>query len=161
MVVRLSFPSLVLLAACAGAPGRPGAVALEPPEPAHGDDASIAWPFVVTHEGGPEIVADFHLRVEEGGTLLGVRPDGENPDPNATLRWRGELRQGEGYWIGDVLPKGASVRLWALVRPTAGGPPRLRIVHWPTDGRDNPVADRACEIWRYDPESQRPSRESC
>jgi hypothetical protein len=152
---------LLCLTACAAASRGPGAVELAAPEPVHGDDTAIAWPFVVTHEGEREIVADFHLRIEEGGTLVGVRPDAQNPDGQAILRWRGEVRAGEGYWTGDVLPRGAQVRLWALVRPTPGRDPRLRVVHWPTDGRDNAVGDRACEIWSYDTSSRRVEREPC
>ena len=159
--LALSTLTLTVLAACATGPGRPGAVALQGPEPVHGDDRAIAWQFVVTHSGGRDILADFHLRVEEGGTLLAVRPDAQNPDTGATSRWRGEVRSGEGYWIGDVLPTGGSVRLWVLVRPTPGGDPRLRVTHWPTDGRDNPIADRVCEIWRYDTRAQRAHQEPC
>jgi hypothetical protein len=153
--------SLLPLTACATGGARPGAVALGTPEPVHGDDTAIAWPFMVTHEGSAEIVGDFHLRVEEGGTLVAVRPDPQNPNTEATVRWRGEIRGGEGYWIGDVLPKGGQVRLWALVRPEPGNEPRLRVVHWPTDGRDQPVGEEKCEIWRYDPESRRVRQESC
>ncbi len=153
--------ALLFLAACATAARGPGAVDLALPEEVHGDDTAIAWPFVVTHEGESQIVADFHLRIEDGGTLVGVRPDQENPDPDAVYEWRGSLRGGEGYWIGDALPKGGQVRLWALVRPTPGADPRLRVVHWPTDGRDRPVGSETCEIWRYDTERKKASRDAC
>lgn len=161
--MRLVSPAILLLmmAACGTALRGPGTIELGQPEPVHGDDTAIAWPFIVTHEGGSEIVADFHLRIEEGGTLVGVRPDASNPDPEARVRWRGEIRGGVGYWIGDVLPKGGQVRLWALVRPTPGADPRLRVVHWPTDGRDRPVGDETCQIWSYDTGRQRISQESC
>ena len=159
---RLAFLALTLpLAACGGALRGPGVIELGAPEPVHGDDTAIAWPFVVTHEGGSEIVADFHLRVEQGGTLLGVRPDGDNPDPDASFRWRGEIRGGEGYWIGDALPKGGQVRLWALLRPEPGGDPTIRVVHWPTDGRDRPVAGETCQIWRYDTRGGKVEQDPC
>jgi hypothetical protein len=157
----LALVAMSALSACASGPARPGSVTLEAPEPADGDEAAIVWPFVVTHTGGSEIVADFHLRIEEGGTLVGVRPDAQNPDTDATLHWRGEVRNGEGYWIGNVLPRGSSVRLWALVRAVPGGEPRLRVIHWPTDGRDQPVAEQQCEIWSYDTRSRETDREPC
>lgn len=144
----------VAAAACASA-GRPGVVAVGTPQSAHGDELGIAWPFVVTHAGASEIVAGFRLRVEEGGNLVAVRPDAENPpEADALARWRGEMHNGEGRWMGDVLPRGASVRLWALLRMAEARDPRLRVVHWPTDGRGNPVADPMCEIWRYDTRAQ-------
>lgn len=163
MMGARTLPCLLLSlgVACASTPGGPGMVSVELPHPADGDELAIAWPFVVTHAGGSEVVADFHLRIEEGGTLLGVRPDTDNPDPDATVRWRGEVRNGEGYWIGDVLPRGSNVRLWALLRPTPGREPRLRVVHWPTDGRDNPIAEQVCEIWLYDTRAQKTERQSC
>jgi hypothetical protein len=157
-----SFPLLVIaFAACGTTLRGPGTIDLGRPEPVHGDDTAIAWPFTVTHEGGSEIVADFHLRIEAGGTLVGVRPDASNPDPEARVRWRGEMRQGEGYWIGDVLPKGGQVRLWALVRPAPGADPRLRVVHWPTDGRDRPVGNETCQIWTFDTQRTRVAQEPC
>jgi hypothetical protein len=161
MMGRRLLACLFLAVSCATGSGRPGAVGLLVPQPTDGDETAIAWPFVVTHEGGPEIVADFHLQIEEGGTLIGVRPNGDSPDPDATIRWSGVLRNGEGYWIGDVLSRGASVRLWALVRPIPGRDPELRVLHWPTDGRDNPVADPVCEVWRYDARSGEAERDSC
>lgn len=158
-------PAILLLtlalAACGGALRGPGAIDLGAPEPVHGDDSAIAWPFVVTNESDAAIVADFHLRLEEGGTLVGVRPDDDNPDAEATARWRGELRGGEGYWIGDALPKGGQVRLWALVRPDPGGDPRLRVIHWPTDGRDRAVGGETCQIWRYDTGGSSVKQEPC
>jgi hypothetical protein len=138
-----------------------GAVRLSPPQPAHGDDQSIAWPFTLVHGGSAETVADFHLRIEEGGVLLGVRPDGENPDPGARFEWRGEIRGGEAYWIGDPLIPGDGVTLTILVRPDAGSEPRLTVVHWPTDGRDERVGPDTCAIWRYDTRSREVSSEAC
>lgn len=138
-------------AGCASAGGGTvGAVDLSPPQPVHGDDQVIAWPFTVVHGNGSETLADFHLRIEAGGSLIGVRPDGENPDPGARFAWRGELRDGEAYWIGDPVVPGGSVTLTIMVRPEPGGDPRLRVVHWPTDGRDNPVGPEVCQIWRYE-----------
>src|SRR5688572_6773623 len=161
-MTRRILPWLLLsFAACGTASGGPGVVELAAPEPVHGDETAIAWPFLVTHEGEREIVADFHLRVEEGGTLVGVRPDPQNPDAQATLQWSGEIRSGEGYWTGDVVPRGGQVRLWALVRPTPGRDPSLRVIHWPTDGRDNPVGERTCEIWRYNPVDKKIAQNPC
>ncbi|HEY7472720.1 MAG TPA: hypothetical protein VIE68_10290 [Gemmatimonadota bacterium] len=148
--------------ACATAGGGAvGVVDLSPPQPAHGDDTAIAWPFTLLHGGEAETLADFHLRIEAGGTLLGVRPDAQNPDAGARFRWRGELRQGEAYWIGDPLIPGDGVTLTILVRPTPGTDPRLRVVHWPTDGRDQPVGPETCEIWRYETARQRVATEAC
>lgn len=151
MRMRVGAMAAVAVTACAtGGSGTVGSVQLETPQPAHGDDRAIAWPFTVTHAGGAETLADFHLRIEAGGELLGVRPDGENPDPGARFAWRGDLRNGEAYWIGDPVVPGGSVTLTLLVRPTGDGDPRLRVVHWPTDGRDRPVGPEVCEIWTYD-----------
>jgi hypothetical protein len=148
--------------ACATAGGGAvGAVNLSPPQPAHGDDQAIAWPFTVVHGGKAETLADFHLRIEDGGTLLGVRPDRENPDTSARFKWRGEMRTGEGYWIGDPLIPGDGVTLTILVRPDPGADPRLRVIHWPTDGRDQPVGPETCEIWRYATGSRKVSTEAC
>ena len=147
---------------CASAGGGAvGAVDLAPPQPAHGDDQSIAWPFTVVHGGAAETLADFHLRIEDGGQLLGVRPDSENPDPGARFRWRGEIRDGEGYWIGDPIIPGNGVTLTILVRPDPGADPRLRVVHWPTDGRDQPVGAETCQIWTYDTERRETTTEAC
>jgi hypothetical protein len=151
----------ISLTACASGGGAVGSLELSPPQPAHGDEQAIAWPFTLVHGGQDETLADFHLRIEDGGTLLGVRPDAENPDSGARFRWRGEVRGGEGYWIGDPLIPGDGVTLTILVRPAAGSSPRLRVFHWPTDGRDQPVGPEACEIWRYDPESREVAREPC
>lgn len=140
----------IVVAACATGGGTVGGVDLSPPQPVHGDDSAIAWPFTVTHGGKAETLADFHLRIESGGTLVGVRPDRENPDLGARFDWRGEMRGGEGYWIGDPLLPGGSVTLTLLVRPAPGGDPRLKVVHWPTDGRDRPVGPETCEVWSYD-----------
>ena len=149
-------------AGCATAGGGPvGSVQLSPPQPAHGDDQAIAWPFTLVHGGQAETVADFHLRIEDGGALLGVRPDGENPDPGARFEWRGEIRNGQAYWIGDPLIPGDGVTLTILVRPDAGTEPRLRVVHWPTDGRDQPVGPETCAIWTYDTESRETGTETC
>lgn len=149
--MRMVASVAVVAAACATAGGGTvGSVELAPPQPVHGDDRAIAWPFTVTHGGGPETLADFHLRLEAGGALVGVRPDGENPDPGARFAWRGEIRDGEAYWIGDPLVPGGSVTLTLLVRPDGEGDPRLRVVHWPTDGRDAAVGPEVCEIWTYD-----------
>lgn len=148
------------LAACGT--GRVGEVSLIQPEPVHGDDSAIGWPFVVTHDGGAETLADFHLRIEEGGELLSVRPDADNPDRDALYRWRGEVRGGEGYWIGDVIPAGGQIRLVAMVRPDMEGDRiRLRVVHWPTNGRDEPVGPETCQVWTYETERQRVAQESC
>lgn len=148
--------------ACASAGGGAvGVVNLAPPQPAHGDDQSIAWPFTVVHGGGDETLADFHLRIEDGGELVGLRPDAENPDPGARFRWRGELRSGVAYWIGDPLIPGDGVTLTILVRPDAGVDPRLRVVHWPTDGRDEPVGPETCQIWSYDTGSREATTEPC
>jgi hypothetical protein len=141
--------------------GAVGAVELSPPQPAHGDDTAIAWPFTLVHGGEAETLADFHLRIEDGGSLLGVRPDAQNPEPGARFRWRGELRPGEAYWIGDPLVPGDGVTLTILVRPTPGTDPRLRVIHWPTDGRDQPVGPETCEIWRYEAAKQRVTTEAC
>lgn len=152
----------VVAVGCATAGGGVvGAVDLAPPQPAHGDDTAIAWPFTVVHGGKAETLADFHLRIESGGTLLGVRPDRENPDPGARFRWRGELRGAEGYWIGDPIIPGDGVTLTILVRPDPEVEPRLRVIHWPTDGRDRPVGPETCEIWRYDTDSRKASTEAC
>jgi hypothetical protein len=140
----------ISITACASGGGAVGALELSPPQPAHGDEQSIAWPFTLVHGGQSETLADFHLRIEDGGALLGVRPDAENPDPGARFRWRGEVRDGEAYWIGDPLVPGHGVTLTILVRPDPGSEPRLRVIHWPTDGRDQPVGPETCEIWRYD-----------
>jgi hypothetical protein len=151
----------VSITACSSAGGAVGALELSPPQPAHGDEQAIAWPFTLVHGGQAETLADFHLRIEEGGTLLGVRPDEENPDPGARFRWRGEVRGGQAYWIGDPLIPGDGVTLTILVRPEAGSDPRLRVIHWPTDGRDQPVGPETCEIWRYDTGSREVATEAC
>lgn len=152
----------VWLSACATGAGMVGEVSLVEPEPVHGDETAIAWPFVVTHGGGSETLADFHLRIEAGGELLGVRPDADNPTPDGLYTWRGEMRDGEGYWIGDVLPAGAQVRLVAMVRPEMDGDRiRLRVVHWPTNGRDEPVGPETCQVWTYDPGSERTEQNAC
>ena len=149
-------------AGCATGGGMVGAVDLSPPQPAHGDERAIAWPFTLVHGGGAETtVADFHLRIEDGGTLVAVRPDPENPDPGARFRWRGEVRNGTGYWIGDPLVPGDGVTLTILVQPEPGADPRFRVVHWPTDGRDQPVGPETCEIWSYDTGSRRVDRTAC
>lgn len=154
--------ALSILVACASTgSGGVGSVRLSPPQPAHGDDQSIAWPFTLVHGGDAETLADFHLRIEDGGALLGVRPDRENPDPGARFEWRGEIRSGQAYWIGDPLVPGDGVTLTILVRPDAGSEPRLRVVHWPTDGRDQPVGPETCEVWSYDTESRETSTEAC
>ena len=154
--------ALFVAGACASAgSGVVGSVRLSPPQPAHGDDQSIAWPFTLVHGGDAETVADFHLRIEDGGVLLAVRPDTENPDPGARFEWRGEIRDGEAYWIGDPLIPGDGVTLTILVRPDAGSGPRLRVVHWPTDGRDQRVGPDTCAIWTYDPDSRATSTEAC
>lgn len=162
-VIRFGTLGIALVAAaCASGGGMVGDVSLVAPEPVHGDETAIAWPFVVTHGGGGEILADFHLRVEEGGTLLEVRPDAENPDPDATYRWRGEVRDGEGYWIGDVLPAGGQIRLVAMIRPEMDGDRvRVRVVHWPTNGRDEPIGPETCEVWTYAPEEERVEQVDC
>lgn len=140
-----------------------GAVSLAAPQPVHGDESVIAWPFEVTHDGDEETLADFHLRIEEGGDLLGVRPDAENPPEaeEALYRWSGEVRGDEGFWIGDVVPPGGSVRLTIMVRPADTGDLRIRVVHWPTNGRDEPVGAETCEVWSYDTGRQRTDRSSC
>jgi hypothetical protein len=154
--------ALVVAGACASAGGGAvGTVRLSPPQPAHGDDQSIAWPFTLVHGGDAETVADFHLRIEDGGALLGVRPDRENPDPGARFQWRGEIRNGQAYWIGDPLIPGDGVTLTILVKPDPGSEPRLRVVHWPTDGRDQPVGPETCAIWSYDTESRKAATEAC
>jgi hypothetical protein len=149
------------MTACATVGGPVGGVELAPPQPVHGDDLAVAWPFTVVHGGGSETVADFHVRIEAGGALLGVRPDRDNPDPGAAYAWRGEVRAGEAYWIGDPLAPGGSVTLTLLVRPDPGGDLRLRVVHWPTDGRDRPVGPETCELWRYDVGRGEVGRERC
>lgn len=150
------------VAACATGGGMVGDVSLVEPEPVHGDENAIAWPFVVTHGGDDETLADFHLRVEEGGALLGVRPDADNPDPDALYEWRGEIRGGEGYWIGDVVPAGGQVRLVAMVRPEMDGDRiRLRVVHWPTNGRDEPVGPETCQVWTYETRAEQAGQEAC
>jgi len=155
-------PAAAVAAACATVGGGTvGAVDLSPPQPVHGDDRAIAWPFTVVHGGRSETLADFHLRIEAGGSLLAVRPDRENPDPGARFAWRGEVRDGEGYWIGDPLVPGGSVTLTILVRPDGDGDPRLRVVHWPTDGRDRPVGPESCQVWSFDPGRQDVSVSSC
>ena len=88
-------------------------------------------------------------------------PTGENPDPGARFHWRGEIRSGQAYWIGDPLIPGDGVTLTILVRPDPGSAPRLRVVHWPTDGRDQPVGPETCAIWGYDTESREASSEAC
>lgn len=138
-----------LAAACATGGGMVGEVALDQPAEVSGDETAIAWPFVVTHGGEKETFADFHLRIEEGATLLGVRPDPENPDPEARFRWRGSMDGNEGHWIGDPLTPGGAVRLVVLVRPTGAGEPRLRVVHWPTNGVGDAVGPETCEIWSW------------
>lgn len=149
-------------AGCATAGGGVvGSVRLSTPQPAHGDEQAIAWPFTLVHGGETETVADFHLRIEDGGELLAVRPDGENPDPGARFAWRGEIRGGQAYWIGDPLIPGDGVTLTILVRPDPGAEPRLRIVHWPTDGRDQPVGPETCAIWSYDTDRREVSSEAC
>lgn len=154
--------ALMVTGACATAGGGAvGSVRLSPPQPAHGDDQSIAWPFTLVHGGDAEVVADFHLRIEDGGALLGVRPDRENPDPGARFQWRGEIRSGQAYWVGDPLIPGDGVTLTILVRPEPGSEPRLRVVHWPTDGRDQPVGPETCAIWIYDTESRESAIEAC
>jgi len=95
--------------------GSVGAVDLSPPQPAHGDDLAIAWPFTLLHGGDSETLADFHLRIEQGATLVAVRPDRENPDPGARFNWRGEVRDGTAYWIGDPLIPGDGVTLTILL----------------------------------------------
>lgn len=147
---------------CASAGGGAvGAVNLAPPQPAHGDDQAIAWSFTVVHGGEAETLADFHLRIDDGGALLGVRPDGDNPDAGARFQWRGEIRDGEAYWIGDPLIPGDGVTLTILLRPDPGEEPRLRVVHWPTDGRDKPVGPETCQIWSYDTRSEKVATETC
>ncbi|MBW3660224.1 MAG: hypothetical protein KY397_01140 [Gemmatimonadetes bacterium] len=149
-------------AACATGTGVVGAVSIAEPGPVEGDETAIAWPFVVTHGGGPEILADFHLRIDDGGTLLAVRPDSQNPDPDARFVWRGEVRGDEGYWIGDVLPSGGQVRLVAMVRPEMDdGRILLRVVHWPTNGQDEAVGPETCEVWTYETDGQRLEQEEC
>jgi hypothetical protein len=163
-VARATMAGLALaaVATCASAGGGAvGSVRLSPPQPAHGDDQSIAWPFTLVHGGDAETVADFHLRIEDGGALLGVRPDRENPDPGARFEWRGEIRGGEAYWIGDPLIPGDGVTLTILVRPDAGSEPRLRVVTWPTDGRDQRVGPDTRAIWTYDTASRETSAETC
>ena len=150
------------MTACATGGGMVGDVSVVEPEPVHGDETAIAWPFVVTHGGGAETLADFHLRIEDGGTLLGVRPDADNPDTDALYQWRGEVRDGEGYWIGDVIPSGGQVRLVAMIRPEMDGDRvRLRVVHWPTNGRDEPVGPETCQVWTFDPDGERTGQEDC
>lgn len=153
---------VVALAACASGGGAVGMVALDQPEAVSGDDTAMAWPFVVTHGGETETLADFHVRIESGGTLLGVRPDPENPDPQARFRWSGRVvSSSEGYWIGDPLTPGGAVRLWLLVRPTGNDEPRLRVVHWPTNGRDDPVGPETCEVWSWSRERGSAHQEPC
>lgn len=160
--VGLWMASVAIATGCATAGGGTvGAVNLLPPQPAHGDDRAIAWPFTLVHGGKTETVADFHLRIEDGGTLMAVRPDRENPDAGARFGWRGEVRDGAGYWIGDPLVPGDGVTLTILVRPDPGADPRLRVVHWPTDGRDQPVGPETCEIWTYDTTRRRVDRTAC
>lgn len=164
MLERMGLWSWVAISAtaCASAGGGAvGGVSLAPPQPAHGDDQSIAWPFTVVHGGETETLADFHLRIEDGGELVGVRPDDENPDPGARFEWRGELRSGEAYWIGDPLTPGNGVTLTILVRPVAGQEPRLRVVHWPSDGRDEPVGPETCQVWTYDTGSKETATDPC
>lgn len=152
---------VAVLLGCATTAAVVGRVELADPEPVHGDDTVMAWPFVVTHAGSRETFADFHLQVVAGGTIVGVRPDGDNPDPEARYHWTGEVRAGDGYWIGDVLPPGGQVRLVAIVRPEGSGDPRLRVAHWPTNGRDSVVGPVTCEIWRYDVEARETSQRPC
>ena len=150
------------LAACASGGGMVGMVGLDQPEAVSGDDTAIAWPFVVTHGGARETFADFHLRIESGATLLGVRPDAENPDPEARFRWTGRVDGGnQGYWIGNPLTPGGEVRLWILVRPTGTGEPRLRVVHWPTNGRDDAIGPETCEVWSWSRERGTAHQEPC
>jgi hypothetical protein len=118
-----AWAAIVGAAGCASAGGGSvGAVDLAPPQPAHGDDLAIAWPFTLVHGGDTETLADFHLRIEQGGTLVAVRPDRENPDTGARFRWRGEMRDGAAYWIGDPLVPGDGVTLTILVRPDRRDP---------------------------------------
>lgn len=155
-------PAALLAAGCASGGGAVGMVALDQPEPVSGDDTSIAWPFVVTHGGQRETVADFHVRIESGATLLGVRPDAQNPDPTARFQWTGRLAgPNEGYWIGNPLTPGGAVRLVLLVRPTGPGAPRLRVVHWPTNGRDEPVGPETCELWSWQVDRGSAHQEPC
>jgi hypothetical protein len=35
------------------------------------------------------------------------------------------------------------------------------VIHWPTDGRDQPVGPETCEIWRYDTGSREVAAEPC
>lgn len=154
---------LVLIAAttsCATG-GAVGSVDLAAPETVHGDETSIAWPFTVTHGGESETLAGFRLTVREGGALLGVRPDPDNPDPDAIIEWRGRIEGETAYWSGNVVPPGNSVRLWILVRPAGEGDPVLRVVHQPLNGRDEPIADPTCQVWRYEVESERVEESSC
>lgn len=154
--------AVTLAGACATGGGMVGAVSLASPQEVSGDETAIAWPFTVTHASGEEPFADFHLRIEDGATLLAVRPDADNPDPEATYRWSGEVRAGNAaYWIGDVLPPGGQVRLVVMVRPTGTGDPTMRVVHWPTNGRDDPIGPETCETWRYDTRSGKTSRTGC
>lgn len=148
--------------ACASGGGAVGMVVLDQPEAVSGDDTAMAWPFVVTHGGEKETFADFHVRIEEGGTLLAVRPDPENPDPGARFRWSGRVEgDDEGYWIGDPLVPGGAVQLWVLVRPAGTGEPRLRVVHWPTNGRDERVGPETCEIWVWSRDRRAAQQEPC
>ena len=151
----------IAAAACATGGDAVGSVNLSPPQPAHGDDQAIAWPFTLVHGGEAETLAGFYLRIDDGGALLAVRPDAENPDSGARFHWRGELRNGAAHWTGDPLIPGDGVTLTILVRPDPGTDPRLRVIHWPTDGRDRAVGPEDCEIWRYDTASQKVATEAC
>ncbi len=151
-----------LVAGCAtGGAGAVGAVRLEEPQPVHGDDRAIAWPFHVIHGGKSETLADFHLRIEDGATLVAVRPDRENSPRGERYRWVGEIEDGAARWIGDVLPPGGEVTLTILARPDREGDQRWKVVHWPTNGRDDPVGPQTCEVWRYAVESHETSQEPC
>lgn len=161
---RALAPGLVALAttiSCATA-GGVGSVDLAAPEPVHGDETAIAWPFVVTHGGETEILAGFRLVVREGGALVGVRPDAENPDPDAIVEWRGRVEEGStARWSGGVVPPGNAVRLWIMVRPTGDGDPTLRVVHQPLNGRGEAIAEPVCEVWRYAVATEEVDRRGC
>lgn len=154
-------PTLLVCTLSCVTGGGVASIELGAPEPAHGDERAIAWPFVVTHAGGTEVLAGFRLTVRDGGKLLGVRPDRDNPDPDARVEWRGRIDGPTARWRGNVVPPGDAVRLWILVRPAGEGDPALRIVHHPLDGRDEAIAEPTCEVWRYDVESGRVERRGC
>lgn len=151
---------IVATASCATS-GAVGSVDLLPPEPVHGDETSITWPFVVTHGGETETLAGFRLTIREGGELIGVRPDRDNPDPDALVDWSGRIEGETARWSGDVVPPGNSVRLWILVRPAREGDLVLRVVHQPLNGRDEPIADPTCQVWRYDVEGEQVEESAC